>query len=158
MVEVEFDDRPLIEALGRVEDNLERSLPDVIAMGCDLIAAYAKEHHEYKDGPTSGLTNSIQPAGVTGSFKAGTLEGAVAAGAPYAAAIEHGARPHKIRAKYRKALRWSVPTGFRFATEVNHPGNRAYRFLENALDAQMPTITAEMEAAVDLAFFDAGLG
>src|SRR5690349_17408294 len=158
MVEVEYDDRALVEALGRVDDNLEHSLPQVIAMGCDLIAAHAKEHHEYKDGPTSALTNSIQPAGVTGSFKAGTLEGTVAAGAPYASAIEHGSRPHKIRARNRKALRWVVPAGFRFAVEVNHPGNRAYRFLENALDAQMPTITEEMEAAVDLAFFDAGLG
>ena len=67
----------------------------------------------------------------------------VEADAPYAAAIEFGARPHIIVPKHAKILAWSSNRGdYRlsgslrkgrsanvFARQVNHPGNRPYPFL-----------------------------
>ena len=53
--------------------------------------------------------------------------------AKYAAPIDRGARPHVIRPRRRKALRFVTKNGtVVFARKVNHPGNRPYRFLWRA--------------------------
>lgn len=52
---------------------------------------------------------------------------------PYAAAIDGGAKPHTISAKPGKKLRFrGRGGGFVFAKSVQHPGNRAYKFLYRA--------------------------
>lgn len=53
----------------------------------------------------------------------------------YADSIEHGARPHVIEARRRKALRFVLGGKVVFRRKVNHPGNRAYRFLYRASNA-----------------------
>jgi hypothetical protein len=54
---------------------------------------------------------------------------------PYAAAIDKGARPHIIRIRRRKALRFvGKGGGLVFRRSVQHPGNRPYRFLSRARD------------------------
>ena len=50
----------------------------------------------------------------------------------YAAPINDGARPHVIKPRRAKLLRFLSGGRFVFARSVNHPGNRAYRFLYNA--------------------------
>ena len=55
--------------------------------------------------------------------------------APYAAAIDLGAKPHVIRPRKARALRFITRGKLVFARKVNHPGNRPYRFLYNAADA-----------------------
>jgi hypothetical protein len=52
--------------------------------------------------------------------------------APHANAIESGARPHVIRPRLRKALRFMAGGKAVFARRVNHPGNRPYKFLWRA--------------------------
>jgi hypothetical protein len=60
--------------------------------------------------------------------------------APYAQPIEYGARPHIIRARRARSLRfdwpkfWSVQTRSPtwFLRSVHHPGNRPYKFLWHA--------------------------
>lgn len=42
--------------------------------------------------------------------------------APHAAFLHDGTKPHIIRPKNRKALRWPSGGGFAFAKQVNHPG------------------------------------
>lgn len=153
---VSFDNpEEVAAALRRAEDLADEYLRAAMELAVDMVAARARAEHDYIDR-TSTLTSSIQGEPPTGSFREGSLEGLVAAGAPYAAAIEEGARPHKIVPRHRRVLRWPVEGGFRFADSVNHPGNRAYRFLGNAIERSMPDITREFEAAVDLALADAG--
>jgi phage gpG-like protein len=56
----------------------------------------------------------------------------------YALYVEMGTRPHEIRPRNARALRWKdagAPGGYRFATVVNHPGTRARPFLRPALAA-----------------------
>jgi len=66
----------------------------------------------------------------------------VVASAHYAADLEFGTRPHEIKPRVRKALRWAAAgqrrlsgaprsgaTGFFFATVVHHPGTKPYPFL-----------------------------
>ena len=56
--------------------------------------------------------------------------------APHAVFVHWGTRPHVIKPKNRKALRW-VPkggTGYVFAKEVRHPGNKGDPWLIRAAD------------------------
>lgn len=49
--------------------------------------------------------------------------------------LEKGTIPHIIQAKNKKALRWKVGPGdrFAFAKKVRHPGIEARRFVQNVL-------------------------
>lgn len=55
--------------------------------------------------------------------------------APYAHAIDLGAKPHVIVPRRARALRFISRGKLVFARKVNHPGNKPYRFLYNAADA-----------------------
>jgi hypothetical protein len=50
----------------------------------------------------------------------------------YAAAIDKGAKAHRITARRRKALRFQVGGQLVFRKSVMHPGNRPRRFLYRA--------------------------
>lgn len=52
--------------------------------------------------------------------------------APYAAAIDNGAKPHTISAKHSPFLVFRIGNQWIRKKSVNHPGNRAYRFLSLA--------------------------
>ena len=98
MIDVEIDISDLVEALDAVEPALDRELPRGLDLGADVVAAQAKDVHDYVDR-TGSLTNSIQNEGVRGAWSGGNLEVAVSAGAPHAAPIEFGSRPHVIEAR-----------------------------------------------------------
>lgn len=51
----------------------------------------------------------------------------------YAAAVNDGTRPHIIRPKNAKALRFRVGGRIVYARVVHHPGTRARPFLDRAL-------------------------
>ena len=85
---------------------------------------------------TGNLGRSIHIGAVTPT-RAETI-----ASASYAAYVERGTRPHEIRPRNRKALRWAASaadarltgtprTGgrVRFAKRVQHPGTRAQPFM-----------------------------
>ena len=53
--------------------------------------------------------------------------------APHAIFVNFGTKPHVIRPKDKKALRWVGGDGrFRFAKEVNHPGYRGDPYMVRA--------------------------
>lgn len=69
---------------------------------------------------------------------AGVPAGQVAVGnrgTPYVGAVIFGARPHIIRARQAKMLRFEAGGRIVFAKQVNHPGNRPNPFLVRALRA-----------------------
>ena len=95
---------------------------------------------------TGNLGRSIHLGAVTPT-RAETI-----ASADYAIHVETGTRPHVIRPRHRKALRFAADAGsarlsgsprsggrVRFAKRVNHPGTRPQPFMvpgaEKALDA-----------------------
>lgn len=52
------------------------------------------------------------------------------AGANYSGAVEFGTKPHEIRPRARKALRWKAKGGaVVFARVVHHPGTKARPFM-----------------------------
>lgn len=80
---------------------------------------------------TGRLKASIHPDPVRRSSLL-RIDSGVSADAPYAAPVHEGARPHVIRPRYARALRFEVEGRVVFAQRVNHPGNRPNRFLSNA--------------------------
>ena len=51
------------------------------------------------------------------------------AGADYAAYVEFGTRPHEIRPRTKRVLRWKDKGGYRYATRVQHPGTRKQPYM-----------------------------
>lgn len=80
---------------------------------------------------TGRLGQSIREGDVktTGPYSAG---GSVSANTHYALYVHEGTRPHVIRPRRAKALRFVVGGRVVFAQRVNHPGTRARPFLRNA--------------------------
>lgn len=95
------------------------------------IAAQAKVNVPVRTG---NLGRSIQedPIVFMGPFR---VESGVTATANYAAAVHEGTRPHVIRAKNGKALKFPGRDGNPvFRASVNHPGTQPRPFLRNAVD------------------------
>lgn len=61
-----------------------------------------------------------------------TVDGSVEATARYAAPVHEGSRPHIIRPRKAKALRFEIGGRTVFARMVRHPGTKARPFLRNA--------------------------
>jgi hypothetical protein len=80
---------------------------------------------------TGRLKASIHPDPVRRSGPWSIRTG-VSADAPYAAPVHEGARPHVIRPRNARALRFEINGRVIFARRVNHPGQRAQPFLTNA--------------------------
>lgn len=81
---------------------------------------------------TGRLSNAIaaDPVRRTAPFH---VESGVSVKVPYAAPVHEGARPHVIRPRYARALRFEINGQTVFARKVNHPGNRPNPFLRNAV-------------------------
>ncbi len=134
-------------ARARIEPKIRLAM----ALAADVVVAEARANHDYKDR-TSTLTNSMEAGPVQGSIAGGDLSVTLSAGAPYARFVDQGTRPHKIRPRRRKALRWAVEGGFAFAKVVNHPGTRPRRFFERAADRKEQAVLGILRSAVGLEF------
>lgn len=69
--------------------------------------------------------------------------------APHAVFIQFGTRPHEIRPKDKKALRWVGAGGkFVFAGKVNHPGYRGDAYLINAATLAVREFATALDATL----------
>lgn len=67
--------------------------------------------------------------------------------APHAEFVLLGTKPHDIRPKNKKALRWASGGKFFFSKLVHHPGNRADPYLFQAGDAALRNFSAFVDKA-----------
>lgn len=81
---------------------------------------------------TGHMERSIvaEPVRRTGPW---SLESGVFVAAHYAAPVHEGARPHVIRPRNARSLRFEVDGRVVFARRVNHPGNAPNPFVRNAV-------------------------
>lgn len=63
---------------------------------------------------------------------------------PYARILEFGSKPHIIRARRRKYLRFSIGKRVFFRKQVFHPGTKPYKFFENAGDAAIKELERDL--------------
>ena len=131
-IDLEYSDVSLARAV--VLSEIGESVRGGLDEASQAVESQARTTHDYVDR-SGALTRSIEGHPATGNFFGGTLETEVGADAAHAQPIEFGARPHVIRARNKKFLRFRGAGGrFRFARSVNHPGNRGRFFLATALE------------------------
>lgn len=137
---------------------LDRNLKLAVGMAAQLGANEARTNHKFKDR-SGALSASVGVAGPDGSYSANTLTATVGAGKKYARWVELDTKPHLIKPKYRKALRWAGPNGFVFARVVKHPGTKGTHFLANAVEnVALPKLHEELvPQAVELSLAQVGL-
>ena len=71
-----------------------------------------------------------------------------AARAPHAVFVQLGTRPHEIRPKNKKALRWASGGGFFFAGKVNHPGYKGDAYLIEAATTAVRQFATIIDASL----------
>lgn len=145
-----LDDRDLVRAIETAEKTVVRGVLSALSEAAEDVAEEARRAHDYKDR-TGRLTRSITdvPARRIGRSE---FEAQVVARTEYAQAIEEGAAPHAIRPKRAGGfLVFRGRDGRLVRTKaVQHPGNRAYRFLANALERRIGDVQEHvMEGALD---------
>lgn len=65
--------------------------------------------------------------------------------APHALFVVFGTKPHQIRPRNRKALRWPSGGSFMFAQSVQHPGYAGDDYMERAKDDAVRQLQAIIE-------------
>lgn len=126
MLTASLDLAGLSAMAGRVQAGLDAGCTRIVAAAVREGAAEAVRVHQYRDR-TGNLTKSIHGE-MTFATK-GSAEGEIVADAKYASFVENGTRPHDIRPRNAKALRWVDAGGVHFARVVHHPGTKPYPFM-----------------------------
>lgn len=81
--------------------------------------------------------------------KSGKYKYSISSKAHNAGFIEYGTRPHQIRPKNKKFLRFVARDGsIVFTKLVNHPGNKAYKFFERATNKAVRTLRRKLNTAL----------
>lgn len=122
----------------------EQSLAETAQRVFDMVDAAADAHTK-----TGALARSLDIVRVSANHYE---IGHDLAEAPYALFVHWGTKPHVIRPKNKRLLRWPTAArtasgGFyQFAKQVNHPGYEGDAYLVDAA-AQVPKIFHELVAA-----------
>ena len=155
-IEITLDTSRLVGSLERLVPEMDDAFDTAMALVMADVVQEAAIRAPLKTGELILSIGSVQ----RGTFSRGTLSGVVSASAPHAASIEDGSKPHVIRPKKKRALRWpsggTGANGWAFAKKVNHPGTRAQPFLKPALAAKRDGIADTFEKATRLAIRKAG--
>lgn len=101
----------------------------------DKLLRAAREEAPVKTGRLRANLR-VEPFRMTGPYKGEGGVGVSLADVPYAGYVRWGTRPHVIRARRAKFLRFYWPKVGRvvFFKKVNHPGTKPNYFLERALN------------------------
>jgi hypothetical protein len=126
-----------------LHDN-ERLIETTSQHGGDVALGHVQHHADFKR-----RSGKLQD---TTDYKVVRLKGGrllrVTNPQKYAPSIDGGARPHLIHAKNKPYLHFKGRRGWARVKFVNHPGNRAYRFLYNATDAAFRAMGQELRSGM----------
>jgi hypothetical protein len=128
---IEVDTSGLNFAIGAIKQAISEELED---------AAHKVERTAKELVPvdTGALRSSIATSG-------GGFDYTITASTPYAKYIEDGTRPHIINGN--PYLVWDGQI-YDSITSVNHPGNRAYKYMETACDTHTEDIDDRIAEAI----------
>lgn len=127
-----------IEGLDRLRaiiERAERALPRIIDFLAEAIEVYAWALAPRRTGR---LASGIRRGG-TG------LQRYVTVGAPYAAYVEYGTRPHVIYPRRARALRFVVDGEVVYAKYVHHPGFPGRHFMRESIDRAIKHLEENLE-------------
>ena len=132
MIKVEVDTSGLNIDIGAINKAISKELDDT----AHKVERQAKELVPIDTG---ALRSSIGTDG-------GGLDYSITANTDYAVYIEDGTRPHVITGN--PYLVWDGQM-YGPVKSVNHPGNRAYKYMETACDTQTEGIDDRIAEAID---------
>jgi hypothetical protein len=140
------DERELTRHLDSAVLDIERGIMQGLSEGAEMVADRARTDHEYTRRSGDLERNTVD---VPAQRKSGGFEAAVAARTPYARYIEEGTAPHGIKPRSANGM-LKFQIGGRWISKkfVFHPGTKAYRFLQNAIDAMQDDVAERVEARV----------
>lgn len=124
--------------------NLSHLVLNALKRTAELAAAFAKVTTLYRSR-TGALRSSIKHSAVA-------FHGRTSANAKHAVYVEEGTRPHEIRARRKKVLRFVQNGTVRFTPRVFHPGTKARPFMQQARDRAEPIFDRLCKEAVDRMF------
>jgi hypothetical protein len=134
------DNATTIEEIRRLPANLERTaILRMSQIAYDQMQDGARSHSKKGDLFASIYNRAIPK---------GREVGHDPQRAPHALFVVFGTKPHVIRPKTKKALRWVSGNGFAFAGKVNHPGYRGDNYLQRAADEAVRQMPAIINAAI----------
>lgn len=140
------DVRITVEGLPAVERRF-KATDEAITQALAVTAVQVEDLVELgagKHAKTGQLERSIFKGRITGGWEVGHNSQV----APYARFVHDGTRPHVIEPDKKRALRWPVPGGFRFAKKVNHPGYRGDAWLRRAANQALPIFERSLDARI----------
>lgn len=178
MIRIEFDDDDLRRLRQAIEKAPEIVQDEMMRWGWDTGARLQAQVIRRTPVKTGALRNSIQ-AGLSvvplgriggqqsvGAFGLEALPGdgigvkaspsgsfgvsvVIGSNEQYAAYVEQGTKPHKIRPRNAKVLAFQGAGGTVFAQEVNHPGTQPANMFGGALEASEGAIRASVQGLLD---------
>jgi len=130
----------VIVELGKFGPQLaKRVVLDMSQIAYDSMQSGASRHSKKGD-----LFASVYNRAVPGGREVGHDP----ARAPHAPFVVFGSRPHVIRPKDKKALRWVSGNGFIFAKFVHHPGYRGDNYLETSASDAIKAMPGIVDRAI----------
>lgn len=106
-------------------------MPQVEAFATSFAQRAATVAKQIAPRRTGRLASSIR-TGTTSRTGLWQVSTSIQADTPYARFVHEGTRPHVIRPRNARALRFEISGRVIFAARVNHPGTRARPFLRDA--------------------------
>lgn len=128
--------------VGRSLDVIERRIEDAVEAAAIEGAEFARAVGRYQDR-TGRLRSGITAHFISSDGRSVTWE--ILSPAPYSMYVEAGTRPHIIRAKNAKALRFEIGGRVVFAKQVRHPGTQPYPFAGPGMQQAERTLVRELE-------------
>ena len=115
-------------------EQVRRELRRLGSLGPRALAATAEDVEDYVEGQGARhhKTGRLVRCSCTKASPGGWEIGHDLQHAPHALFVHWGARPHVIRPKNKKALRWPAGGKFAFAREVHHPGYKGDAWMARA--------------------------
>jgi hypothetical protein len=123
-------DKRVKEAFAKLDQAVQRG---IIAKTAQAVHDYV-EHQADTHTKDGALHRSVYLKSIPNGWEVGHDERI----APYTKFVHWGTKPHIIKPKDKKALRWVSGGKFAFAKAVHHPGYIGHPWLKDAKDKVLP--------------------
>ena len=140
-----MDSKAFVQSMKAASKQLAKLVYHAVSKAAEQGAAQARVSPLYKFR-TGKLRSSIHTKSVSPTHSQAI------AGAKHASWVENGTKPHFIRPRRKKWLRFEQNGAIRFAKEVRHPGTAPRPFMQRARDKVEPLFTRLCREAVERMF------
>lgn len=138
-----------------VKHNIDSAINELNAtfqrLDDDVSAAIKKTVNHIQDETERGadkhtITGALRNAVFSQTLPDGWIVGIDTQKAPHAIFVHFKTKPHLIKPKKKKALRWTSGGDFRFSKKgVHHPGYKGDPFFHDAVDSGMRLLDEQLQ-------------